>query len=469
MSTKRQITSLIKQELQSTRRTRYVIFTFILMPIIMWGMQGVLQMLIGLTLLTSQEGEIIYVVNYDEGNGTLNLGDFLIEKLTNETNNNNSLLFGAIINHTKYSNLDYSVLINRINDSETASYYTPCIIIPENFTLDYLAYNATSFPPSVPPQIKLYTLPGGLLGSSMLEAGIYSVVYHPPFTFHVPTDEDKFVEVSSTTIVFEGEEGAAAGFGVGFVAMISIMVSVMAPAPFVSSSFAGEREKKTMESLLALPISRFNILLSKILAGMVLVGVFALMNMVGLFLFSVIINSVANGGDDGAEAYASVFAIEVTSGVMFLIVAMMFLSAFVAIGIGISLASLAKDVRSAESMYSMVMMLPAIGVGMIGMLVGVPENAFGGAGIFLYIIPWAHALAILSKGMYPQTYASGALSRGLPVELLNTMEDLIGEIGWDLPGAIVMDLVFHFGYMIVAIPIFIFIASKIFEREGILT
>ena len=140
---------------------------------------------------------------------------------------------------------------------------------------------------------------------------------------------------------------------------------------------------------------------------------------------------------------------------MILVVAMMFLSATVAIGIGISLASLTKDVRSAESMYSMVMMLPAIGVGMIGMFGGVPENAFGGAGIFLYIIPWAHALAILSKGMYPQTYASSALT---------------GINGLNLPGGgIAMDLVFHFGYMIVVILICIFIAFKVFEREGILT
>ncbi len=451
MSTIKQITSLIKQELQSARRTRYVIFTFVLMPIFMWAMQGGVQMLIGLTMFTSQEGVTIYVVNYDEGNDSLNYGEVFIQKLNNETENNNSILFRAIINHTKYSHLDYFVLIDAINDSETASSYTPCIVIPENFTLDYLAYNATAFPPTIPPQIELYSLPGGILGSSLLEAGIFTIVYQPPFTFHVPTDQDKLVLVSPTTIVFEGEEGAAAGFGVGLVAMISIMVAVLAPAPFVSSSFAGEREKKTMESLLALPISRFNILLSKLLAGMVLVGIFALMNMIGLLLFSFIINSVASGGDNGADAYASVFAIEVTPTVMVLVASMMFLSAFVAIGIGISLASLTKDVRSAESMYSMVMMLPAIGVGMIGMFGGVPENAFGGAGIFLYIIPWAHALAILSKGMYPQTYASGALTRNLP------------------GGGIAMDLVFHFGYMIVMILICLFIASKVFEREGILT
>ena len=72
-------------------------------------------------------------------------------------------------------------------------------------------------------------------------------------------------------------------------------------------------------------------------------------------------------------------------------------------------------------------------------------------GIILYIIPWAHSIAILSKGLYPQTYASNALTRDLPY------------------GGIAMDLVFHFGFLIVVILVCLFIASKVFEREGILT
>lgn len=445
MSTIKQITSLVKQELQSARRTRYVIFTFVLMPLLMWGLQGGLQMFMALSMFTSQEGETIYVVNYDEGNATHNLGDDFITKLIEETKGNETILSGAIINHTKYSHLEYSVLLAAINNSETASDYTPCIIIPKTFTLDYSAYNATSSPPSLIPYIQLYTLPGGILGSSMLEVGISTVIYEN-FYVNPATDEDKVVFIDPITIVFEGEEGAAVGLGIGFVAMISIMVAVLAPAPFVSTSFAGEREKKTMESLLALPISRFNILLSKLLAGLVLVGIFSLMNILGLFLFGFLIDFATSNGNEGAEAYASVFAIEPTVTMTVLVVLMMFLSASVAIGIGISLASLTKDVRSAESMYTTFMMLPSIGVGMLGLFGGVPEQAFGGAGIILYIIPWAHAVAILNKGIYPQTYASSAITGSIP-----------------------LDLVFHFGYLIAVILICLFIASKVFEREGILT
>ncbi|MFX1517007.1 MAG: ABC transporter permease [Promethearchaeota archaeon] len=454
MSTIKQIMALVKQELQSARRTRYVIFTFILMPLFMWGLQGGVQMLMGFVIGSSQEGVTIYFVSYDEGievneTYTFKLSDTFLEMLEDSTQTNNSILYGAMINSTKYAELPYDVLIERINSSKTASYYTPCIILHANFTQAYLNYNATSTNGSIPPVIELYSLPSGILGSTMLDAGIASIIYQPPFTFHKATDEDKLVLFSSRQVIFEKEEGAATGFGVGFIGMISIMVAVLAPAPFVSTSFAGEREKKTMESLLALPISRFNILLSKLFAGMVLIGVFALMNVVGIFLFSGMIDVAANSV--GAEEYSLIFAIETSPTMLVLMVAMMFLSAFVAIGIGISVASLTKDVRSAESMYNMFMMVPAMGVGFIGMFGGIPERAFGGAGIILYVIPWAHSIAILSKGLYPQTYASSALTRDLPY------------------GGIAMDLIFHFGYLIIVILICLFIASRVFEREGILT
>jgi len=437
MGTSNQILALVKQELQSARRTRYVIFTFILMPLVMWGMQGGLQAFLGISMTSGQAGETIYIVNYDiDGNGTLDLGNIFIQRLVASSNQNDSIISGAKINSTAFAGLSYSELMNRTRDSKTASEYTPLIVIPDNFTANYDTLNHS--------QIEMYTMPGGILGSSMLEAAVQMIASQPPFT---EVTVHKYVNLNQTTIVFAGEEGAASGFGIGFVGMISIMVAVMAPAPFVSTSFAGEREKKTMESLLALPISRFNILLAKVLAGMVLIGIFTIMNIVGLFIFSTLINSIGTlGGSEAAEGYASTFAIDTSLTLVILASVMMLLSAFVAIGIGISIASLTKDVRSAESLYNMFMLLPSLAVGMITLGGGIPEQSFGGAGVILYIIPWTHALAILTKGLYPQTYASSALTGSIP-----------------------LDLVFHFGYMILLIFVFLFIASKIFERESILT
>jgi ABC-type Na+ efflux pump permease subunit len=436
MSTVKQIFSLVKQELRSASRTRYIVISFVLMPVLMWGMQGGVQLLVGVSLTSTQEGETVYIVNFDSGD----LGANFIDLLKVESEDNTSILAGAVFDNTSYSNESYSSLISMINDPDVASDVMPLIIIPVNFTAVYNAYNYTSNP--VPPFVEMYSLPGGIIGSEFLQAGVGMILSQSPFTEVVI---EKVAYLAAKTITFPGEEAAASGFGAGFIGFISILIAVMAPAPFVSTSFAGEREKKTMESLLALPISRFNILFGKLLAGMVLVGIFAVMNMVGLIGFSFVLD-LADSGDSGAYNVSSMYSIDPTLDLLLLVGITMFLSAFVAIGIGISIASLTKDVRSAESLYSLVMMVPSLVVGMTSLFGALPEQSFGGAGILLYLIPWSHAIAILSKGLYPQTYASSAIT-----------------------GSIATDLIFHLGFLVVVIFISLYIASRVFERESILT
>ncbi|MHA2297485.1 MAG: ABC transporter permease subunit [Candidatus Hodarchaeales archaeon] len=444
-----QILALIKQELRIAIRSRYIILSFVLIPLVMWVMQGGYLTLLTSLTVTTQEGETIFVVNYDEGNSSLddlipglgeNMGDYFVSQLVFQTGlpSNMSMLSGATIDNTTYSDIEYAQLIELMEDPKRANGVTPMIIIYGNFTSSYLAYNSSS---SYPPAIEIHSLPGGIIGSQSLVSAVWSIVSQPPYRV---VNVHKAVSLSSYTILFEGEESAGSGFGAGFIGMFSVMIAVMAPAAFVSSSFAGEREKKTMESLLALPISRIHILLSKLIAGMVLISIFAFMNAVGVILFSVIMD-ILNSGDQAGGVMA-VFSFDITPTLVVLIAVTMFLAAFVAVGIGIAIASLTKDVRSATSMYNLTMMLPSMIVGVSGIFGGLPENAFGGAGIYLYILPWAHALAILSKGMYPQTYASSAIT-----------------------GDIALDLLLHLGYIVVVIVVFIIIASKLFDREGILT
>jgi len=440
MSKVKQIFSLVKQELRAASRTRYIVISFVLMPVLMWGMQGGVQLLVGVSLTSTQEGETVYVVNFDSGNGSHNFGETFVSYLKASTEINGSFLYGADINDTLYADTNYSSLMTMINDPDVASDVMPLIIISENFTLVYNAFNITSNP--VPPIVEMYSLPGGLIGSEFLQAGVGMILSQEPFLI---IDVQKSTHLATKTITFPGEEAAASGFGAGFIGFISILIAVMAPAPFVSTSFAGEREKKTMESLLALPISRFNILFGKLLAGMVLVGIFAVMNMVGLMGFSYIMG-LADSGDSGAYNVSSMYSIDVSFNLLLLVGITMFLSAFVAIGIGISIASLTKDVRSAESLYSMVMMVPSLIVGMTSLFGALPEQSFGGAGILLYLIPWSHAIAILSKGLYPQTYASSAIT-----------------------GSIATDLLLHLGFLVVIIFVSLYIASRVFERESILT
>jgi len=397
-----------------------------MLPLFMWAAQGGLQAFIQGSFF-APEIEMIYARNFDAGSGETNYGEKFIAAMKVQAGLNDSLIAGATIDSTLYADTSYNDLKDIINNPETMSEALPLIIIPENFTATYLALNFTSNPQI--PVLEVYSPPSGGYWDTVPWA-VQTVVAQPPFTV---TTVEKTVRVDQTTITIKGEESAWS-FGIGLMAFFAAMLAAQAPGPFVSSSFAGEREKKTMESLLVLPISRFHILLGKLIAGMVLLAIFAVMNFIGAVVFSALIGT--------SNAF---IAIEPSLTLFILVAVTMFLLAFVNVGIGISTASLAKDVRSAESQYNL-LTIGSMAVGAIAMVGGLPEMVFGEIGVFLYLLPWTNGIALLMKGLFPQTYASAALT-----------------------GSIATDILLHLGYMVVFIAICLFIASKVFDRESILT
>jgi sodium transport system permease protein len=258
---------------------------------------------------------------------------------------------------------------------------------------------------------------------------IQLIISKPPFTI---STIEKTIGVNQTAITIEGEESAFS-FGIGLMAFFGAMLAAQAPGPFINSSFAGEREKRTMESLLVLPISRFSILLGKLVAGTILLALFAVMNFVGVAVFSALI-----GTSSAFLAFESSLTLYV------LVAGTMFLLAFVNVGIGISTASLAKDVRTAESMFGL-LTIGSMVVGAIALVGGLPELVLGDIGIILYLVPWTNGIALLMKGAFPLTFASATLT-----------------------GSMVTDMLLHLGYMVAFIAICLFLASKIFDRESIL-
>ena len=89
-------------------------------------------------------------------------------------------------------------------------------------------------------------------------------------------------------------------------------------------------------------------------------------------------------------------------------------------------------------------MIPAMLTGFVGMFAGVPEN-LGGPALLLYVIPFTHSLAIFQKLLRPGYY------------------DVKSLTGFGLIG----DLTFHFVYLVLSIAVVLYLASKVFEREGI--
>lgn len=411
----RQLKSLVKQELRRGMRSQYVIFSFIIFPLFMWGIQAGVQSVATSSL--SADGQVIYVANMDNDQ----LGNQLVDQLFSATGTTGSAIEGATIdNSINYtSGLSAADLRNKMRDEGLS----PMVIIPENFTELHIAFNISSSPEF--PIVVLASLPNDQFLTLSVQSAINEIIGQDPFT---QVTVEKATVIVPETISFEGEEDAGDPLsGIGFAAFLTILLAVMAPAAFVSASFAGERENHTLEALLALPMGRMQIMWGKVVAGLIMTGVFAIMNLVGLSLYNVIVGEEGAINADLTQMIAITFVLMITS--------------FVALGFGKVIASFSKDQKTASTVYQLIMLVPTMLVGFTTLFNGVPETLD-----ILYLVPWVHSMAVLMKGLYPLTFANSTL---------------FGSIG--------LDLLFHLGYLLLFVIITMYAGSRLFEREKILS
>ncbi len=234
----------------------------------------------------------------------------------------------------------------------------------------------------------------------------------------------------------------------GMPLMIAIIVASITIIPFVSASFAGEIQNKTMESLLSLPISRHKILQAKFLAGAVLGLISVVINLVCFILYLDITNSIiapANGWN------SIVFSINVPVSLIPALTLTLFLCTLLNLGIGISVASLAKSAETSRQLFSF-LMFPLLFFLTINLFTGIPEVMSGtwnsSLPLLLYLIPWEHALAIFQKAMLPNYFSTNDYL-------------LLGNV-W-------FDVIFHMINIFFVIVIVLWLASKLFDREGLLS
>lgn len=236
----------------------------------------------------------------------------------------------------------------------------------------------------------------------------------------------------------------------GLPTMIAIILTFLTAIPYVSSSIAGEREKKTMESLLSLPIARRQILFAKFAAGSVLGSFSVLINLLGMLAFMYVTNNIIAPANEWTSA---AFRIDIDLNLVLTMALTLFLCTLLNLGIGISLASLAKDAETSRQLFSLLLM-PIILFLSINLFTGLPEMLSASMGsplpLLLYLIPWMHALAIFQKMMLPGYFTTNDL---LLIPLGNV---------W-------IDILFHFVVIFVVLALVMWGASKVFEREGLVS
>jgi len=388
---------MLKKEIKSVLRSRWLVLGFIISPLFAWLFQGAFLSFI--VAQTTEEPETVYITNADDDNW----GNTLYTAIEA---NRDELLIDPLIGVTRERG-------EELVENRSVSVW---VLIPENFTEQLETSNRST--------LTIWVNTGNFRATAAAQR---IDMFAKQVINEIIIIRD--LQVSWNTIAPE------ATYGHQLAIFLVMITSVLAPAPYVSKSFAGERERHTLEALLVVPMSRVKILGSKLVAGLILTMIYSAFTVVGILMynFSIIFRAAALP-PSAAEYYINLYTVNAAT--IPLIFFCQFLVLLCAIGIGVVISCLAKDQATAESMNNLVLLVPTMVIGILGFTGSILQ--YGGLfGVFVLAIPFTHAIIFLN----------GVLSGvGTPLSLLGNVL-----------------------YLLAFTVVFLIIGAKLFEREAIIT
>jgi len=384
MSRLSQITALAWLDARRNIRSKGIIFIIFIVPVLVWGAQlGILSLEV--VEDTTMQNRDIYVINQDQPVGEVAMGTVFVTILNQSTYLNSSPAYGAHLQQPAIEN------VSNWGDYFLDHEMSPAIMIPANFTQLYLNYAQEGDPI---PRVWIYLLPTDSSLQYDIEAIVSTITSNAPFSLYIVS---RFVGTRYNLEVPEGEE-VPSDIASWMTSFFLIYAALIAPMPLVTSSFARDNEKKTLESILAMPMSQFDILLGKFLGGAILLLGFSFMNIVGLFLYKYYM--------DFTHYYEKVnmLQIQITLPRVFFMFCSIYLTTLVALALGIAITSRMKEVRTAETTYNFVMLIP-FAIIALSVLIMDPEPYNP-----IFLLPWPHSIAIIFKGMYPNSFLTNTMT-----------------------------------------------------------
>lgn len=173
---------------------------------------------------------------------------------------------------------------------------------------------------------------------------------------------------------------------------IIIMIIIVMIGSIVISSMGNEKENKTLETLLTLPVKRTTIVSGKLIASAIVGLVFGLAYMIGMTFYMSGMTS-AVGGVNLSDYGLTLDAID-----WLLLGAMVFLTIMSALGMCMIMGAFVKNYKAAQTMtlpISVLAMIPMF----ITMFVGWDSIPFVGQAI-LFIIPFTHPMMAMNNLMF---------------------------------------------------------------------
>ena len=370
--------TLLLKELRELIRDPKILLGFVIVPLIMFPVLGYVMNLSMQTAQQSASNAAVLVLNRDSGNNSTQFITFL-----------NSSMKAIIVNVPTVE--DAVALMSNYSA-------TGIIIIPADFSQNVTA--------RIPVDVKFYAVFSGSglfegIGSSIVDQLVENFNRNVAPNLLVPEQsvivKGKIVENMDPRIL------SSLVLSQAFALPITMIILLTYSMQIAATSVAMEKEEKTLETLLTLPIDRFAILAGKLSGSIIVAGVGAIAYMFG---FNYYIGSFTSSIAAGPSVdLVSLGLVPSLFGYLLLGVSL-FVTLLSALALAVILSAFAQDVRSAQSLVSYVypfLFVPALAL----MYLDINVLPFWLKAVF-YAIPFSQPI-IASKAVTMGDYLTAGL------------------------------------------------------------
>lgn len=370
--------NFLLKELKELTRDPKILIGMIIIPVLMFPILGAVMSFSMQSAQESASKTTVLVLNHDNGEDSVQFIAFL-----------NSSLKAITVS---VSTIDDAIpLLPKYNATEI-------IEIPSDFSQNITA--------RTPVNVGFY---GVFSGAGLLEGIGSSIVDALVQRFNRDVAPD--VVISKQSVIIKGKVVE----GINLQMLSSLMISQAIALPITmmilltysmqiaATSVAMEKEEKTLETVLTLPMDRFAILMGKLSGSIIVAGVSAVAYMFGFNYYLGSVSGLASGSS--SVDLASLGLVPSLFG-YFLLGVSLFVTLLSALALAVILSAFAENVRSAQSLVSYVYLLVFIPS---FVLMYLDVNALPvWLRVVLYAIPYSHPI-IASKAVTMGDYLTAGL------------------------------------------------------------
>jgi len=375
---------LIK-ELKELIRDPKILLGMIIVPLIMFPLLGGIMSFSIQSAQEQAEKASLLVLNNDGGNYSKLFINFLSITLKAKL---------AVVNATSPEDAVKNGLLEQYNA-------TQFIEIPEGFSENmtkHIEGNLTS----IKANVNFYSV---FTGGGVFEAIGSSVVDGMVYQFNRMIAPDVTATTKSTIIkgeIKQGVDPAALSnlmISQAIALPITIIILLTYSMQIAATSVAMEKEEKTLETLLTLPMDRFAILMGKLSSSIIVAAVGAITYMVG---FNFYMSSLTASIPAGTIDLASLGLVPSLFGYLLLGISL-FITLLSALALAVIISAFAEDVRSAQSLVGYIYPLLFVPSFLL-MYIDINTLPFA-LKIALYAIPFTHPI-LTSKAVTMGDYVT---------------------------------------------------------------